>query len=158
MKRNRKLKKHSRCAGNSVNIVALIVLSFFALMVYWSQDARCSALSQEIGRAEREYKRLESNCQREASNWEDLKTLANLDQALIRHGIDMRQANQEQIVHMGANGQPEPGQISVARIRSRRSRMDRIADVRPAARAAASGRARAVTPARPAQKAGVRRR
>ena len=65
MKRNRKVKKHSRCTVNSVNFVALIVLSFFALMVYWSQDARCTALAQEIGKAEKEYARLERDCQRE---------------------------------------------------------------------------------------------
>ena len=57
MKRNKKVKKYTRCTMNSVNIVALIVLSFFAMMVYWSQDARCTELAQEIGKAEKEFKR-----------------------------------------------------------------------------------------------------
>ena len=129
MKRNRKVKKHSRCTMNSVNIVALIVLSFFAIMVYWSQDARCATLAQDIGRAEKELKRLESDYHRELSSWDGLKTPDNLHQALIRHGLDMAQPHQEQIVHMGANGLPLPGQISLPRINARRSRMDRMAVV-----------------------------
>ena len=134
MKRNRKVKKHSRYTMNSVNIVALIVLSFFAIMVYWSQDARCTALSQEIGKAEKEFKRLERDCQRESSSWDELKTPDNLRMAFIRHGLDMGQPNQEQVVHMDANGVPMPGQMSVARIRARRSRVDRMASVEYPAR------------------------
>ena len=129
MKRNKKVKKHSRCTMNSVNIVALIVLSFVAVMVYWSQDARCTALAQEIGKAEREYKRLERDCQREISSWEELKTPDNLRLAFIRHGLDMGQPNQEQVVRMDANGRPLPGQMSVSRIRARQSRIDRMVGV-----------------------------
>ena len=129
MKRNKKVKKHSRCAMNSVNIVALIVLSFLAVMVYWSQDARCTELTQEIGKAEKEYKRLERDCQREISSWEELRTPDNLRLAFIRHGLDMGQPNQEQVIHMNENGQPVPGQMSVARIRARRSRIDRMASI-----------------------------
>ena len=149
MKRNKKVKKHSRCTMNSVNIVALIVLSFFAIMVYWSQDARCTSLAQEIGKAEKEYKRLERDYQREVSSWEELKTPDNLQRAFIRHGLDMGQPNQDQVVHMDTKGQPKPGQMSVARIRSRRSRIDRIVDY-PARRrseaASAVTATRAVTP------------
>ena len=136
MKRNRKVKKHSRCAVNSVNFVALIVLSFFALMVYWSQDARCAALAQEIGKAEKEYARLERDCQREIGNWEELKTPENIRQALIRHGLDMDAANPgEQVVNMTTAGQPAPGQTSVARLRARRGSTDRMAllNTRPVA-------------------------
>ena len=129
MKRNKKVKKHSRCTMNSVNIVALIVLSFFAVMVYWSQDAHCSELAQDIGKAEKEYARLERDCQREISSWEELKTPDNLRMAFIRHGLDMGQPNQEQVIHMDSNGTPLPGQMSVARIRARRSRMDRMVKV-----------------------------
>lgn len=150
MRRNKKVKKHSRCTMNSVNIVTLIVLSFLAVMVYWSQDAHCTELAQEIGKAEKEYKRLESDYQREISSWEELKTPDNLRLAFIRHGLDMGQPNQEQVIHMNENGSPEPGQMSVARIRSRRSRIERVASIdyavrprnQPAARANA-GRAAA---------------
>ena len=159
MKRNKKVKKHSRCTMNSVNIVALIVLSFFAIMVYWSQDARCTSLAQEIGKAEKEYKRLERDCQREVSSWEELKTPDNLQRAFIRHGLDMGQPNQDQVVHMDTKGQPKPGQMSVARIRSRRSRIDRIVDY-PARRGSPAARAiiatRAVTP-KTSKRAAVRR-
>lgn len=121
-RRNRKVKKHSRFTVNSVNCVALIVLSFLALMVYWSQDARCSAFQQEIGKAEKEYKRLERDCQREISIWEELKTPDKLRVALLRHGLDMGQPNQDQVVHMTRAGKPEPNQMSVARIRQRNAR------------------------------------
>ncbi len=135
MKRNRKVKKHSRCTVNSVNFVALIVLSFFALMVYWSQDARCTALTQEIGKAEKEYARLERACQREEMSWEELKTPESLKQALIRHGLDMDVANPgEQVVNMSANGRPSPNQTSVARLRARRGSTERmVLNTRPAA-------------------------
>ena len=161
MKRNKKVKKHSRCTMNSVNIVALIVLSFFAIMVYWSQDARCTSLAQEIGKAEKEYKRLERDCQREVSSWEELKTPDNLQRAFIRHGLDMGQPNQDQVVHMDTKGQPKPGQMSVARIRSRRSRIDRIVGVDyPVRRGSAAARAvtatRTVTP-KTSKRAAVRR-
>ncbi len=159
MKRNKKVKKHSRCTMNSVNIVALIVLSFFAIMVYWSQDARCTSLAQEIGKAEKEYKRLERDCQREVSSWEELKTPDNLQRAFIRHGLDMGQPNQDQVVHMDTKGQPKPGQMSVARIRSRRSRIGPIVDF-PARRGSPAARAitatRAVTP-KTSKRAAVRR-
>ena len=137
MKRNRKVKKHSRCTVNSVNFVALIVLCFFALMVYWSQDARCTALAQELGKAEKEYARLERECQRETGRWEELKTTENLRQALIRHGLEMGAANPgEQVVNMTAAGLPVPGQMSVARLRARRGSTERMAySVRPAASA-----------------------
>ena len=135
MKRNRKVKKHSRCTVNSVNFVALIVLSFFSLMVYWSQDARCTALAQEIGKAEREYARLERDCQREVGSWEELKTPESLNRALIRHGLDMGAANPgEQVVNMTTAGLPAPGQTSVARLRARRGSIDRmVLNTRPAA-------------------------
>ena len=137
MTRNRKVKKHSRCTVNSVNFVALIVLSFFALMVYWSQDARCTALAQEIGKAEKEYARLERDCQREEVSWEELKTPESLKRALIRHGLDMDVANPgEQVVNMSANGRPSPNQTSVARLRARRGSTERMVfNTRPAASA-----------------------
>jgi hypothetical protein len=156
MKRNKKVKKYTRCTMNSVNIVALIVLSFFAIMVYWSQDARCTELAQEIGKAEKEFKRLERDCQREVSSWEELKTPDNLQQAFIRHGLDMGQPNQEQVVHMGQKGLPKPGQMSVARIRARRSQADRIAGVDYQIRARKAVQPRAVA-AKTNKRAAVRR-
>ena len=156
MKRNRKVKKYSRSTVNSVNTVALIVLSFFALMVYWSQDARCTALTQEIGRAEQELRRLDGDCQREASSWDELKSPGRLAQAFIRHGIDMGQANPEQVIHMGKGGLPEPGQMSVARIRARQSRMDRMAIQASPLRVVSDGGRSA--PPRVGQNTGKRRR
>ena len=127
MKRNKRVKKYSRCAVNSVNAGALLVLMFFAMMVYWAQDAHCNELSQEIGKAEKELKKLESDYEREVSSWDELKTPDNLRQALIRHGIDMVQTNPGQVINMNASGKPMPGQMSVARIRQRQGRVDRVA-------------------------------
>ena len=134
MKRNRKVKKHSRCTVNSVNFVALIVLSFFALMVYWSQDARCTALAQEIGKAEKEFARLERDCQRAAGSWDELKTPESLNRAPIRPGLDLGAATPgEQVVNMTTAGLPATGQTSVARLRARRGSIDRmVLNTRPA--------------------------
>ena len=142
MRRNKKIKKHARCTVQAVNIVAFIVLSFLALMVYWSQDARCKAFQQEIGQAEKDYKRLERDCQREISSWEELKTPDRLRVALLRHGLDMQQPNQDQVVHMTRTGRPEPNQLSVSRIRQRQARGE-VAAVReaPVRRRAAGARA-----------------
>ena len=150
-KRNRKITRHSRCAINSVNTVALIGLSFFALMVYWWQDALCTKLSDEIGKAERRLNSLERDYQREVASWGELKTPDNLRVALVRHALDMGTANQEQIVHMNADGTPAPGQMSVARIRARRGVVERVAEMRP------NARPRAAAPARTLKKAAVRR-
>ena len=76
----------------------------------------------EIGKAEKEYKRLERDCQREIASWEELKTPDKLRVALLRHGLDMSQPNQDQVVHMTRAGKPEPNQMSVARIRQRNAR------------------------------------
>ena len=146
MKRNRKVKKHSRFTMNSVNTVALIVLSFLALMVYWSQDTHCATLAQEIGRAEKELKRLESDYHRELSSWDAQKTTDKLHQQSIYHGLDMEPTKPEQIVRMGANGLPLPGQISVARINARRSRMDRMAVVENSVRSRRLSSSRVAAP------------
>lgn len=98
-------------------------------MVYFWQEARCSALSQEIGKAEKELKKLERDCQREVANWDELKTPDRLRTALTRHCLDMDKPNHEQVVHMNRQGRPDPGQMSVARIRARRGRMDRVAEL-----------------------------
>ncbi len=123
MRRNRKVKSHSpRCTANSVNIVAAIMLAFLAGMFYWALDARCTTLLKEMGDAERELKRLEGNCQRELSNWEEFKTPDRLRIAFARHGLEMGPPNQDQVIHMTAGGIPAPGQLSVRRNRMLQSR------------------------------------
>lgn len=135
MRRNRKVKSHSRCTANSWNIVILIMLAFIAGMSYWAWDARCTSLLKEIGDAERELTRLEGNCQRELSNWEELKTPDSLRVAFMRHGLEMGPANQDQVIHMTTGGIPAPGQMSVRRNRSLQSRTTRIVQQTPSRRA-----------------------
>lgn len=135
MRRNRKVKSHSRCTANSVNIVAAIMLAFIAGMFYWAWDARCTSLLKEIGDAERELSRLEKNCQRELSNWEELKTPDSLRIAFARHGLEMGPANQEQVIHMTSGGIPAPGQMSVRRNRSLQSSSTRVVQQTPPRRA-----------------------
>lgn len=126
MRRNRKVKTHSRFTATSVNLVVAIMLAFIAGMFYWAWDARCVSLQKEIGDAQRELKRLEGNCQRELSNWEELKTPDSLRLAFARHGLEMGPANQDQVIHMTAGGVPAPGQMSVRRNRAIQSRTSRI--------------------------------
>ena len=132
MKRNRKVKKHSRCTVNSVNFVALIVLSFFALMVYWSQDARCTALAQEIGKAEKTYKQLVKETERVAARWNELMAVDRLQEKLVRFGLEMNIPRADQVVRMNAAGRPLPGQIAVVRARERMATAN-MAQVAPAA-------------------------
>ena len=118
MKRNRK-KKHSIFKAGSMGIVVLIVSGFIMFMAYWSLDSRCTSIQREIGKAERRYEALESECTQEQAHWDTMKTPEKLSEKLMRFGLEMKYARQDQIVRMNADGRPVSGQISVARARQR---------------------------------------
>lgn len=118
-KRNRKMKKHTIFTAGSMGIVVLIVTGFIMLMAYWSLDSRCSSISREIGKAEKRYEALEAECVQEMAHWDAMKTPEKLSEKLLRFGLEMKYARQDQIVRMNADGRPVAGQISVARARQR---------------------------------------
>ena len=52
MRRNRRVKKHSRFKSGATGMVALIVSSFMMLMIYWSLDSQCTSILRDIGVAD----------------------------------------------------------------------------------------------------------
>lgn len=118
-RKNKKLKKHSRFATSSMGFAALVVTGFTMLMIYRSLDSRCTAIAQEIGKVEKHYQQLDQEAVREAARWNEMTTPEKLEEKLTRFGLEMNLARADQWVHMNADGRPQPGQISVARARSR---------------------------------------
>ena len=119
MRRNRRVKQCSQFAVRSVQAAVLILSAFTMMMAYLSKDQCCASISQEISKAESELKKLEGEYQREAARWEELCTLENIDRQLVYFGAEMQLPQPEQVVRMGDNGRPVPGQLSVMRAQAR---------------------------------------
>ena len=120
MRRNRKMpKKMSVMAGRSVQIGALIITGFAMVILNMLASSSCKQLENTIGEKKRQIDSLEDSYKREKANWEKMLTPANLEQALLRHGLAMKFPKTEQVVRMDAAGRPYPGQRSVARATQR---------------------------------------
>lgn len=115
-RRNRKINKKL-----SVNVVvgthlgAVIAFLFLMVILNLLASSSCQQLMKRIGAQERELVRLEDARNREAMRWEELKTTDKVEAALLKHGLSMRAPRPEQNVLMKSNGQPYPGQLSVAK-------------------------------------------
>ena len=68
---------------------------------------------------EREIAKLDDALLRESTRWEGMQTPEKLEMALLRHGLSMSTPRADRIVRMMDNGLPRPGQLSVAKARSR---------------------------------------
>ncbi len=135
MRRNRKVSTRiSVMAQNTAHAAVILVMTFIMAIVNLLAKSSCSQLLKSIGEKERLLSRLEDERSRESARWEEMKTPEKLEQALARHGLAMRYAKPGQVVRMKADGQPQPGQISVAKALQRQN-------------AAASSVAMAKTPA-----------
>jgi len=120
MRKNRKMpKKMSVMAGRSVQIGALIITCFAMVILNMLASSSCKQLEKTIGEKKRQMESLEDSHKREKANWEKMLTPANLEQALLRHGLAMKFPKTEQVVRMDASGRPYPGQRSVARATQR---------------------------------------
>ena len=120
MRKNRKMpKKMSVMAGRSVQIGALIITCFAMVSLNMLASSSCKQLENTIGEKKRQIDSLEVSYKREKANWEKMLTPANLEQALLRHGLAMKFPKTEQVVRMDAAGRPYPGQRSVARATQR---------------------------------------
>ena len=120
MRRNRRIKKNSRFATSSMGIASLIISAFIMMMIFFAMNSRCSAISREIGKKEKILKRLEAELTREKTHWDEMKVPRRLDVALARFGLEMDFARGDQIVRMGRNGVPVPGQLALKRLRGSR--------------------------------------
>ena len=90
MRRNRKMpKKMSVMAGRSVQIGALIITCFAMVILNMLASSSCKQLEKTIGEKKRQLESLEDSHKREKANWEKMLTPANLEQALLRHGLAM---------------------------------------------------------------------
>ena len=121
MKRNRRIKRQSHFALNTMHLAALVVSAFIMLMAYWWLDTRCGAIAQEIGAAEKNLARLDSELERETMNWNGMTTPERLEEALAKHGLDMHNPAPEQVIKMRQDGKVAPRQMSVVRAQRRNS-------------------------------------
>ena len=120
MAKNRRIpKRRSVVMTNTMRVGAVLGMLFVMSIINLLASSSCQQLLKASGEDERELARLEDARQREASRWEEMKTPEKIERALLRHGLSMRAARADQEVHMKSNGEPYPGQISVARARQR---------------------------------------
>lgn len=119
MRRNRRVKKHSRFKAGATGVVALIVSIFMMAMIYWTLDSQCTSVMREIGDAEKRVKALDAEYGRENARWNRMKVRERLDETITRIGLVMQTPKPDQIVRMMPNGEPAPGQMAVARARAR---------------------------------------
>ena len=127
-RRNRKIKK--RCNGvNSASFMfpMLLVMIVGACLTSWFADQRCSQQQRALNAEEAELRALEEEYGRELVQWETLTGPKNMDKALLRHGLAMDQPGAGQIVRLDGSGRPKGGQLSVARIATRRARQAAVA-------------------------------
>lgn len=118
MRRNKRIKKNSRFATSSMGIASLIISAFIMMMIFFAMNAKCSAITRDIGQKEKELQRLESELTREKTRWDEMKVPERLKMALTRFGLEMDMPREDQLVRMSNVGVPVPGQLALARIRS----------------------------------------
>ena len=120
MKRNRKVsKKMSVMATNTMRFGAILVFFFVMVILNLLSSSSCTQLQNQKGAKEREIAKLDDSLLRESTRWEEMKTPEKVEVALLRHGLSMKMPRADQIVRMMENGLPRPGQISLARAKSR---------------------------------------
>lgn len=114
MKKNRKIsKKMSVNAAITTHLGAVLAFLFIMVILNLLASSSCQQLSKSIGECKKELARLESDRNREMTNWESMKTTEKVEAALLKHGLAMRPPRAEQNVHLGTNGKPYLGQYSV---------------------------------------------
>ena len=116
MRRTKRIKKHSRFATSSMGVASLIVSGFIMLMIFFSMNSRCSSISREIGKKEKELQRLEAELTREKTRWDEMKVPERLSIALTKFGLAMSAPREDQIVRMTGAGVPAPGQLALRRM------------------------------------------
>ncbi len=128
MRRNKRIRKDARFSSVTKGLSSIIILIFVGAISLWLVDELKNRVTNQIGKAEKELTYFEAECVRQTSRWDAMKTTANLDVQLGRFGLDMRvQDNKTQVVNMDADGNPRPGQYSVALARRHASRVEDIA-------------------------------
>lgn len=99
-----------------MGVASLIVSGFIMLMIFFGMNSRCSSISREIGKKEKELQRLEAELAREKTRWDEMKAPERLNIALARFGLEMDSPREEQVVRMTGSGVPAPGQLALRRM------------------------------------------
>ena len=133
MRRNKRIKKHSRFATSSMGVASLIVSAFIMLMIFFSINSRCSSISREIGKKEKELQKLEAELTREKTRWDEMKVPERLSIALTKFGLAMSAPREDQMVRMTSAGVPAPGQLALRRMKGS-SKSGSMASVSPRSR------------------------
>ena len=120
MRKNRKMsKKMSVTVGRTVQIGAVMVMTFAMVILNMLASSSCKQLNNAIREKEKELAKLEDEYKRETARWDEMKTSERLESALLRHGLAMKYPKSHQLVRMNSSGVPYPGQISVAKAAER---------------------------------------
>lgn len=120
MRKNKKMtKRMSVTAKTSMRFGAVLVLFFVMVILNVLSSSSCNQLLKTKGSLERQLAKLEESRTRESTRWEQMKVPENIERALLRHGLKMILPRPDQIVRMGRNGTPLPGQYSLVKARQR---------------------------------------
>ena len=142
MKKNRRVSK--KLNVNTViatHFGAVIAFLFVMVILNLLASSSCQHLKKAIGEDEKTLARLDDDYDREATRWEEMKTAEKVEMALLRHGLAMKPQRAEQNIIMQSDGQPKPGQHSVAMAKRRVSNMG-VASVSAATRPSVVGKRR----------------
>lgn len=130
MRRNKNricTKRSAGIKGSSLWLPAFIVAFVATCLVYIAADRRGSQQQTALAAQENELNALNEECERERVKWDVMTSPKNLDRALLRHGLVMERPRSDQIVRLAKDGRPRPGQLSVAKINTERSRAGMVA-------------------------------
>ena len=108
MNRRNRRRKPARAALVPAPLVGGMVLCATLAMLYLWMDHTCSALGQQIRDLETTQTRLRNEWVRERNKWSSMRTPANLERALLRHGLVMGMARPEQVVHVQGERRTQP--------------------------------------------------
>lgn len=97
---NRNRKRRAQARILPVAFVPLVVLCASILLVYLWVDAARAQLGQQIRKLETRSDELDNECRREENRWSALKSPENIEQALLRHGLNMSLPRGEQVVRL----------------------------------------------------------
>lgn len=115
-RKNRKInKKMSVNVQITTHLGAVIAFLFVMVILNLLATTSCQQLTKRIGEEEKELARLEDACNRAATHWEEMKTPAKVETALLRHGLSMKPPRTDQNVFVGPGGYVDPKQIAVAK-------------------------------------------
>lgn len=108
MSRKRKRKVHSRNTGAKstgfpFTLAGTLLFVGTASLFYLWLGGRCEALGTEIKSLERRHTEVQARRRVEEVKWAAMTTLPGVEQALIRHGMEMRFPDKRHIVEVPAS-------------------------------------------------------